>query len=189
MGAELKMLQHWKINNSRYREAEKHRSNLLTNMMLEQQIAERKELNSAKKKEEEEIELLMIQEDIKRRDEQLKLEEDNKMKMLTLRKELDAQMENLRTVEKEVTVWKRARAEQEELQKQVEECEDQRRKTETLRANRELKSFQKRQHRLKLKMKAKQIQEDLEVDRQKLAEMEAITRLQDDVYAEKKKKS
>ena len=42
--AELKMLQHWKINNSRYREAEKHRSNLLTNKMLEQQIAEGKNL-------------------------------------------------------------------------------------------------------------------------------------------------
>lgn len=187
--AELKMLQHWKINNPRYREAERHRSNLMTSKILEQQMAEKKELDSAKKKEEEEIELLMIQEDIKRRDEQSKIEEDNKMKMLTLRKELENQMENLRTVEKEVTVWKRARAEQEELQKQVEECEGQRRKTETLRASRELNSFQKRQHRLKLKMKAKQIQEDLEVDCQKLEEMEAITRLQDDVYAEKKKKS
>merc|ERR1711936_851245 len=43
--------------------------------------------------------------------------------------------------------------------------------------------------RLKLKMKTKQIQEDLEEDRKKLEEMEKLTRLQDDVQEEKKKKA
>merc|ERR1711872_25797 len=69
------------------------------------------------------------------------------------------------------------------------QCEQERKRVEQVRANRELETYQKRQHRLKLKMKTKQIQEDLEADRKKLEEMEKLTRLQDDVQEEKKKKA
>merc|ERR1712096_105935 len=62
-------------------------------------------------------------------------------------------------------------------------------KLDVTRENREVETYQKRQHRLKLKMKTKQIQEDLEEDRKKLEEMEKLTRLQDDVQEEKKKKA
>merc|ERR1719323_218408 len=66
-----------------------------------------------------------------------------------------------------------------------------RRKMEKLRESRELETYQKRQHRLKLKMKTKQVQEDLEEDRRRLAEMEmeSLSRSQDDCHEEKKRKA
>ena len=49
--------------------------------------------------------------------------------------------------------------------------------------------FNKRQHKLKLRMRTKQVQESLEEDRKRLAEMEELTRAQDGCHEEKKRKA
>jgi len=187
--AEIKMLQHWKINNPRFREAESSRGNIMVRRELEQQMKERKEGDEKKRQEDEVMDRMMVEEDRKKREELLRNEEGRKIKLLDMKKDLEMQMRELREREREMELWKRARVEQEELQRRVEQCEEDRKKVDTTRASRELETYQKRQHRLKLKVKTKQIQEDLEGDRRKLQEMEAITRLQDDVQEEKKKKA
>jgi len=187
--AELKMLQHWKINNPRFREAESSRNSLIVRKQLELQIAEKREMEEQKRQEQENLDRLMVEEDERKRNEMLRLEEERKIKLQDMKKDLEKQMLELREREREMLVWKRARAEQEELQRRVDQCEQERKRVEQVRANRELETYQKRQHRLKLKMKTKQIQEDLEADRKKLEEMEKLTRLQDDVQEEKKKKA
>jgi len=187
--AELKMLQHWKINNPRVRQAESSRNSLMVRKQLEQQIAEKKEMEEMKRQEQEKMDKLMAEDDKRKRDELLRIEEERQIKLQDMKKDLEKQMQELREREREMLLWKRARAEQEELQRRVEQCEEERKRVEQVRANRELETYQKRQHRLKLKMKTKQIQEDLEEDRKKLEEMEKLTRLQDDVQEEKKKKA
>lgn len=187
--AEIKMLQHWKINNPKFREAESSRGNIMVRKQLEQQMAEKRESEEQKRKEQEDMDRLMMEEDIRKRNELLKKEEERKAKLDNLKKDLEMQMRELREREREMEVWRRARAEQEELQRRVEQCEEERKRVDLTRANREIETYQKRQHRLKLKMKTKQIQEDLEADKRKLQEMEAITRLQDDVQEEKKRKA
>jgi len=187
--AEIKMLQHWKINNPRFREAESSRNSLMVRKQLEQQMAEKREADEMKRQDQESMDRQMIEEDKRKRDELLRKEEDRKLKLQNLKSDLEMQMRELREREREMEVWKRARAEQEELQRRVEHCEEERKNLDLTRANRELETYQKRQHRLKLKMKTKQIQEDLEADRSKLQEMEKLTRLQDDVQGEKKRKA
>lgn len=187
--AEIKMLQHWKINNPRFREAESSRGNLMVRKQLDQQIKEKKDDDENKRQEQEEMDRMMIEEDRRKTGELLRIEEENKLKLQDVKKDLEMQMSELRVKEREMDVWKRSRAEQEELQRRVEQCEEERKKVDVQRENREVETYQKRQHRLKLKMKTKQIQEDLEEDRRKLQEMEAITRLQDDVHQEKKRKA
>merc|ERR1712025_811348 len=165
--AELKMLQHWKINNPRVRQAESSRNSLIVKKQLELQMAEKKEMEEKKRQDQEKMDKFMVEEDKRKRDELLRIEEDRKIKLQDMKKDLEKQMMELREREREMLVWKRARAEQEELQRRVEQCEDERKRVEQIRANREYGTYQKRQHRLKLKMKTKQIQEDLETDRKK----------------------
>ena len=57
------------------------------------------------------------------------------------------------------------------------------------REQRQLETFQKRQHKLKLRQKTKVIQEELEEDRSRLQEMEELTKLQDEVLQEKRDKA
>ena len=187
--AELKMLQHWKINNPVVRDAVRSRDNIFLRKQLEEQIALRKEEEEKKREEERIMQKLLLEEDQRKQKEMLLAEEERQKKMLLLKKELEDQMHELREREREMDVWRRAREEQQRLQEKVRECEEERKRLDKVRDNRELQTYQKRQHRLKLKMKTKQVQEDLQADKQKLEEMEKLSELQDGVQEEKKRKA
>ena len=187
--AELKMLQHWKINNPGFRDRERSVSSYTARQQLELQVREKKEKEERQRKEQEELDRRMLEAERRKVEESLRAEEERKVNLAKLHRNLEEQMEDLRQREREMEVWRRTRAEQEELQRQVEACQDDTRRLERSRENRELATFHKRQHRLKLKVKTKQIQEDLEADRQRLEEMERLTKLQDDCHQEKKRKT
>ena len=187
--AELKMLQHWKINNSQFRDQEKSINNYNVRQQLQEQIQQKKDREEQQRQEQEEISRRMVEEEQRKIQETLRAEEDRKEELAKLHKHLEQQMEDLRTRQREMEVWRRTRAEQEELQRRVEVSDRERRQLEAARAGRELATFNKRQHRLKLRSKAKQVQEDLEEDKRRLAEMEAMTRAQDDCHEERKKKA
>ena len=187
--AELKMLQHWKINNPRFREQERTINNFTVRQQLQEQIQEKKEREEQERRENEAYERQMLAEEQRKINEALRLEEERKLEIARLHQDLERQMVELRTRQREMEVWKRTRAEQEELQRRVEMSDFERKKMEKLREGRELETYQKRQHRLKLKMKTKQVQEDLEDDRRRLAEMEALSRSQDDCHEDKKRKA
>ena len=187
--AELKMLQHWKINNPGFREQERSLSSYTARQQLELQVKEKKEREEKVRREQEELDRRMLEAERRKVEESLRAEDERKQNLVKLHRNLEQQMSELRQREREMEVWRRTRAEQEELQRQVEACQDQTRKLERIRESRELATFHKRQHRLKLKAKTKQVQEDLEADRQRLEEMERLTKLQDDCHQEKKQKT
>ena len=187
--AELKMLQHWKINNPRFREQERSINNYTVRQQLQEQIQEKKEIEERKRLEQEEMNRRMIEEEQRKINETLRIEEERKLEVAKMHKHLEQQMEELRQREREMEVWRRTRAEQEELQRRVEMSDLNRKQLEKSREGREVAAFNKRQHRLKLKMKAKQVQEDLEEDKRRLAEMEALSQAQDDCHQEKKRKA
>ena len=187
--AELKMLQHWKINNPAFRNKERSLNSHTARQQLQLQIKEKKEKEEREKEEQAELDRRMEEAERRRVEESLRAEEERKEKLAELHRNLSAQMAELRQKEREMEVWRRTRAEQEELQRKVEDCQEETKRLEKVRENRELASFHKRQHRLKLRMKTKQVQEDLQADRQRLEEMARLTRLQDDCHGEKKRKA
>ena len=187
--AELKMLQHWKINNPGFRDKERSLNSYTARQQLQLQIQEKKEKEEREKEEQAELDRRMVEAERRKVEESLRAEEDRKEKLAQLHRNLSAQMSELRQKEREMEVWRRTRAEQEELQRKVEDCQEETKRLEKIRDNRELATFHQRQHRLKLKMRTKQVQEDLQADRERLEEMEKLTRLQDDCHAEKKRKA
>ena len=187
--AELKMMQHWKINNGRFRDEERSINNYNVRQQLQEQIREKKEKEERQKLEQEAFERQMRDEEERKIRESLRIEEERKEEIRNMHQQLEKQMEDLRNREREMEVWKRTYAEQEELQRRVEISDRERKELEKKREGRELASFNKRQHKLKLRMRTKQVQEDLEEDRKRLAEMEKLTRAQDGCHEEKKKKA
>ena len=186
---ELKMLQHWKINNPGARNGERERQGMLASKLLQQQLKEKQEIEEERKREEEEHHKRAMEEEQRKIREAQKEEERRQEKLRKWKEDLEAQMEALRDREREEEVFRRMRVEQEELQRKVEECEAERKRVEKQREQRHLETFQKRQHRLKLRQKAKVIQEELEEDRIRLQEMEALTRMQDEVLKERREKA
>ena len=71
----------------------------------------------------------------------------------------------------------------------MEACEEKRKQLEKLKENRDIETFQKRQHRLKLRKQAKVVQGALEQDKKILGEMLCITAAQEKIEDEKKKKA
>ena len=65
--------------------------------------------------------------------------------------ELGRQLTDLRQKEREEQEQERARGEEEEFRRRLEEVEEQRKKREKEREHRDLSTYQKRQHQLKLK--------------------------------------
>merc|ERR1711973_733542 len=182
-------LQHLKINNPKYREQERLINNYNARQQVQQQIQEKKDLAELRRLENEEMDRRMIEEERRKIEESQRIEEERKIEIAKLHQYLEQQMEDLRHREREMEVWQRTRAEQEELQRKTEEYEKEWKMIEKKRAGREIESYNKRQHKLKLKMKTKQIQEELEKDKQRLAEMELLTKAQDDCHEEKKKRA
>jgi len=187
--SELKMLQHWKINNPAFRDRERSLNSYTVKQQLEVQVKEKREREERERKEQEDLDRRMIEAEQRAVEASLRAEEERKQSLAKLHSSLEGQMSELRQRERELEVWRRNRVEQEELQRRVEDCQEETSRLERLRENRELATFHKRQHRLKLKMKTKQVQEDLEADRQRLEEMEKLTQLQDDCHEEKKRKT
>ena len=186
---ELKMLQHWKINNPGARNGERERQGMLASKLLQQQLKEKQEIEEERKREEEEHHKRAMEEEQRKIREAQKEEERRQEKLRKWKEDLEAQMEALRDRDREAEVFRRMRVEQEELQRKVEECEAERKRVEKQREQRHLETFQKRQHKLKLRQKAKVIQEELEEDRIRLQEMEALTRMQDEVLKERREKA
>jgi len=187
--AELKMLQHMKINNPKYRDQERLINNSNARQQIQLQIQEKKDLAERRRIENEEMDRRMIEEERRKIEESQRIEEERKIELAKLHRYLEQQMEDLRLREREMEVWQRSRAEQEELQRKAEEYEKEWKILEKKRLGREIDSYNKRQHKLALKMKTKFIQEELEKDRQRLAEMELLTKSQDDCHEEKKKRA
>merc|ERR1712058_159733 len=187
--AELKMLQHMKINNPKYRDQERLINNSNARQQIQLQIQEKKDMGERRRIENEEMDRRMIEEERRKIEECQRIEEERKIELAKLHRYLEQQMEDLRLREREMEVWQRSRAEQEELQRKAEEYEKEWKILEKKRLGREIDSYNKRQHKLALKMKTKVIQEELEKDRQRLAEMELLTKSQDDCHEEKKKRA
>ena len=187
--AELKMMQHWKINNGRFRDEERNINSYNVRQKLQEQIREKKEKEERLRLEQGAFDRQMRDEEERKIRESLRLEEERKEELRNMHQELEKQMVELRQKEREMDVWKRTNAEQEELQRRVEISNREREELEKKRGLRELASFNKRQHKLKLRMRTKQVQESLEEDRKRLAEMEELTRAQDGCHEDKKRKT
>lgn len=187
--AELKMLKHWKINNPQFRELESKKHEVLVRKTLRQQIEEKKNVEEERKEEEKQEEERKLEEDRRNKEEWERKEEEKRANVINWKKSLEVQINELRQKEREAECLARERAEQEELQRQMEECEGKRKTLEKLRQNRQIETFQKRQHRLKLRKKAKIIQEEIEEDHKILEEMLAITSTQENMEGEKRRKA
>jgi len=186
---ELKMLQHWRINNPGARRDQRERQGVLASKLLQKQMKEKQEMDEEKKKEEEEHHRRAMEEEARKEREAQIEEEKRQEKVRKWKADLESQMEELREREREAETFRRMRVEQEELQRRVEECEEERKRVEKKREQRQLETFQRRQHKLKLRQKTKVIQEELEEDRRRLQEMEELTKLQDEVLQEKRDKA
>jgi len=187
--AELKMLQHWKINNPQFRELESKKHEVLVRKTLRQQIDDKKNIEEERKEEEKREEERKLDEDRRNKEEWERKEEEKQVNIINWKKSLETQIHELRQKEREAECLARERAEQEELQRQMEECEGKRKTLEKLRENRQIEIFQKRQHRLKLRKKAKIIQEEIEEDHKILEEMLAITSARETMEGEKRIKA
>merc|ERR1712029_705506 len=108
--AELKMLQHLKINNPKYRERERLINNYNARQQVQQQIQEKKDLAEQRKLENEEMDRRMIEEERRKIEESQRIEEERKIEIAKLHQYLEQQMEDLRHREREMEVWQRTRA-------------------------------------------------------------------------------
>lgn len=169
--------------------AERNINSYNVRQQLQEQIREKKEKEERERLEHEAFDRQMHEEAERKMRESLRLEEERKEELRSMHQQLEKQMEELRQKEREMEVWKRTCAEQEELQRRVEISDRERKELEKKQELREVASFNKRQHKLKLRMRTKQVQESLEEDKKRLLEMEELTRAQDGCHEEKKRKA
>ena len=109
--AELKMLQHWKINNPGFRDKERSLNSYTARQQLQVQIKEKKEKEEREKEEQAELDRRMVEAERRQVEESLRAEEERKEKLGQLHRNLSAQMAELRQKEREMEVWRRTRAE------------------------------------------------------------------------------
>ncbi|KAM7017738.1 trichoplein keratin filament-binding protein [Tautogolabrus adspersus] len=161
--------EHWKKNNSELREAESslHKDHVVS--QWQGQISERKQHETAvqeeKRRYENEYERTRIDalERMKQAEEKKKIQEQKRVE------DLKKQMEELKLREEEAT---RLKKEQEALlvkQWELEKIEEERMKVEDKQKKSEIGRILIRQYRAQLKRRARQVQEELESDRQILA--------------------
>ncbi|XP_019394916.1 PREDICTED: trichoplein keratin filament-binding protein [Crocodylus porosus] len=158
--------QHWKDNSSRLREIESELHKKLVIDAWGDQLMQKKQQEATEREEEKRFENEYERarrealERMKREEEKRRLEEKRRAEMLL------QQMEELKLQEMEATKLKK---EQENLLKQkweLEELEEERKQMEECRKKLELGRFLRHQYNAKLKQRAQQIQEELEMDRQ-----------------------
>ena len=109
--AELKMLQHWKINNPGFREKERSLTSYTARQQLELQVREKKEKEERERKEQEELDKRMMEAERRKVEESLRAEEERKLNLTKLHRNLEEQMEELREREREMEVWRATKGE------------------------------------------------------------------------------
>ncbi|KYO39770.1 trichoplein keratin filament-binding protein [Alligator mississippiensis] len=164
--ADDRLRQHWKDNSARLREVESELHKKLVIDAWGDQLKHKRQQEATEREEEKRFENEYERarrealERMKREEEKRRLEEKQRAEMLL------QQMEELKLQEMEATKLKK---EQENLLKQkweLEELEEERKQMEACRKKLELGRFLRHQYNAKLKQRAQQIQEELEMDRQ-----------------------
>ena len=98
------------------RAVESERSSVLVRKMLQEQMKEKKDMEEEKKREEAEFHRRARLDEDKKRQEEERKERERQEQVVSWRGDLEAQMAALREREREVGVFQRVRAEQEEVQ-------------------------------------------------------------------------
>jgi len=176
--SELKMLQHWKINNPTVRQVDSARGERMSRKYMEQQIREKQQREEQDREHQRLMEIQRLeqlrQEDLAREEE----EAATQRKVEEWHRELRHQMEELRHRDRQQMVHEQQRHARDQFQRQVEACEEDRQRQAKARESRELMTFQKRQHQMKLKKVAEDVERELEEDKQKINQMIKIVEAQ-----------
>jgi len=186
--AELKMLQHWKINNPTARQVESAKTDRMVRKCWDQQLREKREEDDRKKRLEEELHMRRIEEERRKQEEQEKEEKERKLRIARLSADLEQQLAELRHREREAEALERAKFEEEEFRRRMEEVEEERKRREKNREQRDLSTYQKRQHQQKLKKVSEEVEKELEEDSRRLQEMVSLVEAQDRIESEQKNK-
>ena len=98
------------------RAVESERSSVLVRKMLQEQMKEKKDMEEEKKREEAEFHRRALMEEERKKREEERKEKERQEQVVAWRGDLEAQMAALRDREREVGVFQRIRAEQEEVE-------------------------------------------------------------------------
>lgn len=171
---EEKMLQHYQINNPDFRELQFKTRQALVQKAWEKQVEELKEKRAVEEKENEAArrreELAREREAERRKEEDLRRGQQLERWKQSL---AEQQKELVQRREEEVRL-KHEIALENQRQKELFEAEATRKAAEERRIQQDLGEFLKRQHRLKLLAKARQVEEELEEDRKILEDVAAF---------------
>jgi len=186
---ELKMLQHWKINNPQIRQVESARNERLAQKYLEQQIQERRDAEEATRRQQE---LERLEREKKARQEEeaaARREEERRLRLEEWRRELDHQLQDLRQRETQAQHLQQQAHNQQQVLTQANLMKQQTERAEKMQHIREIKSYQKNQHSLLLKKKSEAVETELEEDRARIGKMLRLVEAQDDWERREKDKA
>ena len=149
--------------------------------MWEQQIEERRQEKERAASAQEAAERARTDENELRRQAYEAAEATRRARLADWRTALEKQLSELRARELESAECRRLAAEQETVQRQVELIEAQRERVERARSARQLATYQQRQHKVQLLRRVKEVQQELEEDRERLGQMDQLVRAQEQV--------
>jgi hypothetical protein len=147
----------------------------------EQQIEERRRDKERAAQEADVAARALAEEDARRRQAYEAEEDKRRARLADWHAALECQLAELRAREREAAECRRLAAEQDGVQQQVEALVAQRERVERERSARELATYQRRQHKVQLLRRVKEVQQELEEDRSRLHQMEQLVRAQDQV--------
>lgn len=169
--AELGLYEHWRRNHHNLRNYERRiRTNDVKLSWLDQQIQKRME----REREEEECRKMLIERDkriAQQKEEEQVYQKYTEAKNKELKDDLDKQLKEYEDKMKQCKRSQLEKTEYDKLQRQLEDIDEKQIKEERQREEREIALYNVRQHKLKLKQKAKDIENSLESERQLAEEM------------------
>jgi len=178
--AEEKMLQHWRINNPDYRELQFKKRQEMVQRAWEEQVEE--------KQEREKVEKIKAEEDRLREEEELKrkakvAEEEavqRQRKLDEWKQAIEEQKTKLDMQQKEEAKLKEEMALENQRLKEVDLADQKRKEAESKRCKSELGDFLKRQHRIKMLAKARQVEDELREDQKILEELKSFAKKEEE---------
>ncbi|XP_050292965.1 trichoplein keratin filament-binding protein isoform X1 [Anthonomus grandis grandis] len=185
--AELKLYHQWRINNPIVRQFEsKYRFKDLKLSWLDQQIEKRMQ----KENEEQECQKIIKEQEARIQEERLKEEQirkENAEKEVKLKEYLDKQVEELKSKQKLSDQLKKQEIQEEKHKRQLTELECLAKEEEKKRQAKEIALFNIKQHKMKLKQRAIDVQEALKEDQELILRMKRLE--MEDLIADTKKRN
>ncbi|PNF24332.1 hypothetical protein B7P43_G11912 [Cryptotermes secundus] len=172
--AELKLYHQWRVKQPSIRELERKQHSQFVREAWVRQVQEKKE--EREKAEKEQLEAMQEREVMKLAEEERQRQEHEKKKerALALQVQLKCQVEELREKEKKAEELQKEEAEAMQQRAKLEHLLMERRYAEEQRKKAELGSFLQRQYQLKLRRRAKEVQEQLAEDMRLLEKLMSI---------------